>query len=68
MKKIKIDWLALAIVILEGLLCISAAIFAVKYFYAGSIGYGITWTLLCPCWGWITVQDWKQFEPLTFKK
>ena len=75
MKKIKgksftitIDFGALLLSFIEVLAFLFSLSLSIMNFDRGNIALGIAWLILTGVWGYDVYADWRQFEPLTFKK
>ena len=75
MKKIKIksftitiDFIALLISFLEVLAFLFSLAISIMNFDRDNIMFGIAWLILTTILAYNVYADWKQFEPLTFKK
>ena len=75
MKKIKvksftitIDFMALLLSFLEVLAFLFSLAISIMNFDRGKTMFGIAWLILTAILAYNVYADWKQFEPLTFKK
>ena len=75
MKKIKIksftitvDFGALLLSFIEVLAFLFSLSISIMNFSRDNIALGIAWLILTGVWGYDVYADWRQFEPLTFKK
>ena len=75
MKKIKvksftitIDFMALLLSFLEVLAFLFSLAISIMNFDRDNIMFGIAWLILTVILAYNVYADWKQFEPLTFKK
>ena len=75
MKKIKvksftitIDFIALLLSFLEVLAFLFSLAISIINFDRGNTMFGIAWLILMAILAYNVYADWKQFEPLTFKK
>ena len=75
MKKIKvksftitIDFMALLLSFLEILAFLFSLAISIMNFDRDNIMFGIAWLILTAILAYNVYADWKQFEPLTFKK
>lgn len=75
MKKIKIksftitiDFMALLLSFLEVLAFLFSLVISIMNFDRDNIMFGIAWLILTAILAYNVYADWKQFEPLTFKK
>ena len=75
MKKIKvksftitIDFIALLLSFLEVLAFLFSLAISIMNFDRDNIMFGIAWLILTAILAYNVYADWKQFEPLTFKK
>lgn len=75
MKKIKgksftitIDFGALLLLTVEILGFFMDICFSILNFNRGNIVLGIAWLVFSGVWAYNVHADWRQFEPLTFKK
>ena len=75
MKKIKgksftitIDFGALLLSFIEVLAFLFSLSISIMSFDRDNIALGIAWLILTGVWGYDVYADWRQFEPLTFKK
>ena len=75
MKKIKvksftitIDFMALLLSFLEVLAFLFSLAISIMNFDRDNIMFGIAWLILTAILAYNVYADWKQFEPLTFKK
>ena len=75
MKKIKvksftitIDFMALLLSFLEVLAFLFSLAISIINFDRGNTMFGIAWLILTAILAYNVYADWKQFEPLTFKK
>ena len=58
----------LATLFCAALLLVSCVRMMTVYFDRDNIALGIAWLILTGVWGYDVYADWRQFEPLTFKK
>ena len=75
MKKIKgksftitIDFVALLLSLLEILAFLFSLAISIMNFDRDNIMFGIAWLIITAILAYNVYADWKQFEPLTFKK
>ena len=75
MKKIKgksftitIDFGALLLSFVEVLAFLFSLSISIMNFDRDNIALGIAWLILTGVWAYDVYADWRQFEPLTFKK
>lgn len=75
MKKIKIksftitiDFMALLLSFLEVLAFLFSLAISIMNFDRDNTMFGIAWLILTAILAYNVYADWKQFEPLTFKK
>lgn len=75
MKKIKvksftitIDFMALLLSFLEVLAFLFSLAISIMNFNRDNTMFGIAWLILTAILAYNVYADWKQFEPLTFKK
>ena len=75
MKKIKIksftitiDFMALLLSFLEVLAFLFSLAISIMNFDRDNIMFGIAWLILTAILAYNVYADWRQFEPLTFKK
>lgn len=75
MKKIKvksftitIDFMALLLSFLEVLAFLFSLAISIMNFDRDNVMFGIAWLILTAILAYNVYADWKQFEPLTFKK
>ena len=75
MKKIKvksftitIDFMALLLSFLEVLAFLFSLVISIMNFDRDNTMFGIAWLILTAILAYNVYADWKQFEPLTFKK
>ena len=75
MKKIKgksftitIDFGVLLLSFVEILAFVFSLSTSIRNFNRDNIALGITWLTLAGFWAYNVYADWKQFQPLTFKK
>ena len=75
MKKIKIksftitiDFIALLLSFLEVLAFLFSLAISIMNFDRDNTMFGIAWLILTAILAYNVYADWKQFEPLTFKK
>lgn len=75
MKKIKvksftitIDFMALLLSFLEVLAFLFSLAISIMNFDRDNTMFGIAWLILTAILAYNVYGDWKQFEPLTFKK
>jgi hypothetical protein len=65
---ITIDFGALLLSFIEILAFLFSLSISIMNFSRGNIALGIAWVILTGVWGYDVYADWRQFEPLTFKK
>jgi hypothetical protein len=65
---ITIDFGALLLSFIEILAFLFSLSISIMNFSIGNIALGIAWVILTGVWGYDVYADWRQFEPLTFKK
>lgn len=65
---ITIDFGALLLSFIEIIAFLFSLSISIVNFDRDNIALGIAWLILTGVWGYDVYADWRQFEPLTFKK